>query len=783
MNRLDKLLVARGWRAFIFFLLSAGSLAAQTVTVSGHISPASEVTVELLGQTPNQTPLSLVALTDENGNYSFSVPTGSSFSIIPYKDDEPLNGVSTYDLVLIARHFTGEELLTSPYHLIAADIDRNGIINAADTIELHLLVLGIYQELSNNVSWRLVRADYIFPDPSDPFHPPYPETAVFNHLSANVEHIDFIAVKVGDVNSMAAEYSSGNFWGLTGTIRADTNNNCQADSAELPLNNWLVTARGTTGSFYGTTDQSGQYSIYFPTGSAGEDFDVFLSPPNALWHACTDTLFGLNLYASMVDTVDFSVQAVLDCPAMAVDLATPFLRRCFNSNYTVSYCNQGTVTAENATIEITFDPLLEVQNSTIPWTTVDGNTYTFPVGNVAPGACATFQVAVKVSCDAVLGQTHCSTAHIFPDTPCMVDPLWDGANLILSGECQGDEIVFTITNTGADMTEAVGYVVIEDIMIQMTGGSIQLGHDESETITLPANGSSWRLQVDQSAYHPGSLLVSAAVEGCGTNGQGSASLGIIPLFPTNNAGLFEDEDCQQNIGSYDPNDKQGFPVGIGAPHYIPLGQELEYMIRFQNTGTDTAFNIIILDTLSNALDPSTLRAGGSSHSYTYKILGDGVVQFVFANILLPDSSTNETASHGFCKFTIAPKADRPNGTLIENEAAIFFDFNLPVITNRTWHTLGSAFLNVSNVVFQPGLSLDVVPNPTSSTANFSLKTTQPTSGTLQLFDIHGQLLQTLDFEHNVFELPMADWPPGLYFFRLYGKDGRPLAAGKIVRAY
>ena len=253
----------------------------------------------------------------------------------------------------------------------------------------------------------------------------------------------------------------------------------------------LVTTQGSAGTYYATTNPTGQYHLYFPSGLSGTN-KVFLRPPNGLWSACVDTFFNVPISDDSVAVANFNAQAVADCPALEVDLSAPFLRCCFVSNYTVFYGNQGTATAENATVEVTFDPFLEVQSSTLPWTTVNGQTYTFPVGNVAAGACASFQVAVKVSCDAVLGQTHCSTAHIFPDTLCVpTDSLWSGANLVLSCECQGNEIVFTIT--GADMTEPVGYVVIEDIMIQMSGGSIQLDHDESETITLPANGSAWRL--------------------------------------------------------------------------------------------------------------------------------------------------------------------------------------------------------------------------------------------------------------------------------------------------
>lgn len=794
MNRYNKLLTVRHWGVFFLLLLSTGWLTAQGVVIFGRVATATgagikEVEIAVSGEMPNLPPFTFFLFTDNNGNYAVNVPAGSTnVTVQPSKDNSPLNGISTYDEVLISRHIQGIEPLTSPYSIIAADVDGSTIIDTMDIVEIRKVILNIYSTFSNNSSWRFVRTNYIFPDPLHPFQPPFPEIATFSSLSADVQ-INFIGIKIGDINYTAitggnAGVDTSYYLGAIGSVQTDQNNNCMIDMGEPALSNWLVTAQGSAGTFYATSNANGQYFLYFPDGSDG-NYDLFLSPPNALWSVCTDTIFNVVITNNgTLATVNFTAQAVADCPALEVDLSAPFLRRCFNSSYTVFYCNKGTVTAEDATVEVTFDPFLEVQSSSIPWSSASGQNYTFPIGDVVAGDCASFQVLVKVSCDATLGQTHCSTAHIFPDTICAgIDSLWSGASLLVTGECQGEDVVFTVTNNGADMTEPVGYVVIEDIMIQMTGGSIQLNHGQSETITVPANGSSWRLEVDQASHHPGNQLVSASIEGCGTNGQGSVTLGIIPQFPTNNVGLFEEEDCQVNIGAFDPNDKQGFPRGVSAAHYIPQGTDIEYMIRFQNTGTDTAFNIIVLDTLPNSLDVSTLRVGGSSHPYEYHVLGSGVLQLVFANIMLPDSNVNEANSHGYLRFTIKPKADKPDGTMIENQAAIFFDFNTPVITNKTWHTLGSEFLSVSNVIFKPGLDLTVFPNPTNTTANFTLKTTDSTSGTLRLFDAHGCLVRTIEFNHNVFALPMRDLPAGAYYFQLNATNGAPLAAGKIIRAY
>jgi hypothetical protein len=147
--------------------------------------------------------------------------------------------------------------------------------------------------------------------------------------------------------------------------------------------------------------------------------------------------------------------------------------------------------------------------------------------------------------------------------------------------------------------------------------------------------------------------------------------------------LFISSECQNNIGSYDPNNKIGYPIGEGPENLIEKETEIKYQIRFQNTGTDTAFNIVILDTLNNNLNINSFRMGATSHPFEFELLNSRVCKWTFPNILLVDSLTNENDSKGFINYYITPKEDIFLGTLIHNRAAIYFDFNEPIITNYT----------------------------------------------------------------------------------------------------
>lgn len=138
---------------------------------------------------------------------------------------------------------------------------------------------------------------------------------------------------------------------------------------------------------------------------------------------------------------------------------------------------------------------------------------------------------------------------------------------------------------------------------------------------------------------------------------------------------------QRVIGSFDPNDKTESNAGIIQPSFISQGSSLQYVIRFQNTGSDTAFNVVVRDTLSNRVDLTTLDMVTASHPYTLSIENGNHLAWTFRNILLPDSNVNEPASHGYIVYRIRPRADVMAGETIHNTASIYFDYNLPVLTN------------------------------------------------------------------------------------------------------
>ena len=562
---------------------------------------------------------------------------------------------------------------------------------------------------------------------------------------------------------------------IKGVIVLDENLNCIPENDEQKLNFWIVKAEGDQ-TQYGVTDVNGHYSISLDTGA----YEMSLIPPVPFWETCfQDSLIQLSSFGETA-TLDFPVQDSLSCPFLTVDLYSPLLRRCFENTYYVQYCNLGSVNVENAEIEIVFDEHLLITSSTLPIINIVDNIYTFSTGAIAIGECQQFTINFTLDCASTQGQTHCSSAIIRPNDACILSEVdWDGASLRVTGICEPDSVRFTVINEGTgNMQEPSPYLVVED-NVMLIQGSLQLDAGQSIDFTFPANGSTYYFTVLQSHGHPGLDLPSALVEGCG---EMIFSTGYAGQFPENDSDPFISSDCQRNIGSFDPNDKIGYPIGWGNDHLIEVNQEIEYRIRFQNTGTDTAFNIVVLDTLSEHLDVSTLRSIVTSHPYKMEIIDGTILKYSFENVMLPDSNVNEPASHGFLKFKINQQKDNQIGTTIFNSAAIYFDFNKPVITNETFHTIGKRLLAFKELNSETELNFIetiVYPNPFLESAQFKMKENIKGPIELIIYDVSGKQVRSNIYNSSAFTFLPKGLPSGLYFYQIRSKR-LVLNTGKMI---
>ena len=220
-------------------------------------------------------------------------------------------------------------------------------------------------------------------------------------------------------------------------------------------------------------------------------------------------------------------------------------------------------------------------------------------------------------------------------------------------------------------------------------------------------------------------------------------------------------------GAYDPNEKWVSAASL-TPSQVSAGTDLEYTIFFQNTGTDTAFNIKVIDSLTQMLDFSTFKVLASSHNCNVSFNNPRALIFSFPNILLADSNINEPASHGFVKYRIRPINSLVLGNVIPNRADIYFDYNLPILTNVATTTIE----NVIAIDESMQNSFTFSPNPVSD--KLTIKTKGEAIVTLQ--DLQGRILQKQSFI-NTAELDVKSYPTGLYLIQV--QQGGKMTTQKI----
>ncbi len=173
---------------------STGSL------ISGNVALNNGDEVALVKVSLNNLAMNDSMVTDLDGSYLFDeVPLGEDYSITPYKNTNILNGVTTYDLVLISRHILGVSLLDNPYKIIAADANNSGTVTTLDMVYIRKVILNISDSFPNNTSWRFIDKNYQFTNPQNAVAEDFPEVVNINNLSGDIE-ADFVAIKVGDVN-------------------------------------------------------------------------------------------------------------------------------------------------------------------------------------------------------------------------------------------------------------------------------------------------------------------------------------------------------------------------------------------------------------------------------------------------------------------------------------------------------------------------------------------------------------------------------------------------------
>jgi uncharacterized repeat protein (TIGR01451 family) len=230
------------------------------------------------------------------------------------------------------------------------------------------------------------------------------------------------------------------------------------------------------------------------------------------------------------------------------------------------------------------------------------------------------------------------------------------------------------------------------------------------------------------------------------------------------------------VGAYDPNDINANKDEI-CTNSNDINEPIFYKIRFQNTGTFYAEDVIVQDTLSNYLDISTLQTLAASHAYSLEIQNvlrnnqpAVAVKWIFNNINLIDSFTNEPLSHGFIEFRIMPKADllALQSSYVESQAHIYFDFNAPVNTNID--SILATICSSVNAQNEQNTSFKIIPNPNNG--NFILNASvELETANLFIYSQLGELVHHQKVSGNNPQISLKELPKGVYFMQVQTSKG------------
>lgn len=600
-------------------------------------------------------------------------------------------------------------------------------------------------------------------------------------------------------NFIVRLYGDSPLWynSIKGLVYNDTNKDCQFQISDNTIRSVVIKA--LPGPYYGFSNNYGKYQIRVDTGTINytltQEYNSIQS--KLLINKCIAS-HNVSLKGAYIDTSSFDFSdSIRQCALLNINVQKAITRRCFRSTTYVNYCNYGNKDATGTQIKIVYPPFIRPISSVPMWTSKQDSIIIFDVGTVADGYCGTISLIDSVICgnESIRGLTQCIKASISPASNCLAEnPSWDRSSMKVTGSCINNNAELTIHNSGTgNMADSLQYrVFVNDTLIFV--GNFKLNTGESLKIKYPTIGQTIRLEADQHPLHPGKSRPRTTLEGCGVTNPGFQRKGLVITSPPDDL----DEDvattCDIIRDSYDPNDKLAIPLGVGSAHNVSPGQELEYTIRFQNTGNDEAYTIKVIDTLDINLDVASFIPGASSHPFTLDVSGKGkaICTFNFYNISLPAKSINELESNGLVSFRIKIPSTTPLGTVIRNKAYIYFDYNSPIITNETMHTVDNtieedfsrgSLVQVGEVI--NGLnkrynsnSVKIYPNPSSG--NITVENTQAyTNSELRIVSITGVIQKSIHLTNNTIQqVSLEGVRQGMYLYEIW-EEGERKSGGML----
>ncbi|MCY7330332.1 MAG: T9SS type A sorting domain-containing protein [Saprospiraceae bacterium] len=439
-------------------------------------------------------------------------------------------------------------------------------------------------------------------------------------------------------------------WTIEGRVVVDLNNNCQADPDEPPAVGWFVEATDTVTRLV-TTDTEGKFKIR--TGDGTTHIQVLPTYPVAAWMFCNNNQSVVSDAAHAVTGLIFLVQSADGgCPHTEVGITQPDLVRCQTSRFFITVRNHGAGPSGDLLLHVALDPVLHVEYSSEPFAQND-NAIDFIVPPMDGLQQKTFEIRARLDCSVQISATHAVVARL---SPLECAPGWNGPRFAVEGHCAGGEVVFSLKNEGSGAAASTRYRVMADDLLAIDYTDIEFPAGSPQLLTFPADGRTWRVEVEQSAGFPAASQPSATVEGCGTGSNGLHSIAL------HNAWRFDDS-APEVSAVLAPNttgvaNKVAEATrGLGLYNLISDTDAQEYTARVRNPLTSTANTAEFRFTFSPNLNPRTFQVTASNAPVEIKFDNTGTLRATMSGLQL---DTGHVASaYALLRFRIQPFANTP----------------------------------------------------------------------------------------------------------------------------
>lgn len=606
-------------------------------------------------------------------------------------------------------------------------------------------------------------------------------TAPYNYVWSNANTTSILTVNqsgvycvsVGDANGCVAstcyQFNLPGTDTICGFVFNDLNGDGIQDSTELGLSGQIVYAGNYTAvtdslGFYQVIVPSGTYDIYHCLNSQGNSFSIpVVSNVNPGTANCA--VYTLIANGGTHCGYNFGIQ----------NTSSQICGRVFFDGNNNGTQDQNTESGINGlTILLTSSTgstYYAYTNSLGNYcTTLPAGTYSITIGGNQTQTCAVTPASLSVV--AVVGQSYSNQNFAVYCQPGVCNLAVDlSPSTTVTPGFQAWYYV-TVSNLGSTIANGTANLFYDNNLSFLLSSPVQSAHNAS-TKTLSWNivnllpGSSKSFYVKFTA--PQTLVLGTPIFNLANIDAACNDINL-----TNNVDTIH----QTVVGSWDPNNKLAVETNYDDPAFqlvssLNAYQKIEYIINFQNTGTAPAVNVVILDKLAADLEEGTFTFLGASHPCVVTRIGKDL-NFKFSDIMLPDSTNDEPNSHGFVKFTIDAKNGLAAGHKILDEAAIYFDFNEPVITNESEIT----FIDVNSIDEVVKTSVIVAPNPMSDYAVFKLSDNSE-NFRLIVTDLMGRQVADILSVGNTIGFDRNGLASGFYAFQIL-QNNKPVAQGKLV---